>query len=71
MLELGARRAQIQAVVENVGFDALYSALYGVVDLSDCFITHRVVEQFSYTTDRFHLPSDEMAIISPIIFWRI
>ena len=45
MLELGARRAQIQAVVENVGFDALYSALYGVVDLTDRFMTRGVVEQ--------------------------
>jgi len=44
MLELGARRPQIQAVVENFGFDSLYSALHWVVDLTNHFITHGVVE---------------------------
>ncbi|KAJ8422387.1 hypothetical protein Cgig2_024805 [Carnegiea gigantea] len=39
MLELGAQRAYMEVVVENAGFGALYTALRGVVDLTDHFIT--------------------------------
>jgi len=46
MVELGPWRAQVQVVVENAKFSAFYSALSEVVDLTDYFISYRVVERF-------------------------
>jgi len=62
MLNLGACRAQIQAAVETAEFGTLYSALQGVVDLTDCSITYKVVQRFWDTISTFHLPFGKMTI---------
>ena len=64
MRELGLCRAQIQAIIEDARLSSFYSVLGRIIDLTDGFVSRRMVERLRDTTNTFHLPFGEMTITS-------